>query len=462
MQLSMQIKDAMNENDGLPARQRRLVMSCVLLGVLLSNLDSAIANIALPTIARQLATSDAAAVWVVNGYQLAAAVSLLPAAALGEIVGHKRVYATGLILFMIASLCCALANTLGILVCARVFQGVGGACVAALGPALVREIYPRRLLGSGFGLIALTVALAGALGPTVAALILSVAAWPWLFLVNLPVCLVAAPLFIAVAPQSRRTPRPFDLPGALLNAVALGLLVVGVDRLGGHAGPAMWMIAGGLVSLTFLVWHQAQRSTPLLPLDLLRIPIIALSAATSVCSYAAQILAYIALPFLLQTVLHRSAVETGLLVTPWPLLVACAAPIAGRLSARYPASILGSLGLAVLTVGLLLLATLPPSPADWTVALRMAICGAGFGFFQTPNNTTLMTAGPPARSGAAGGLVAVARTVGWCLGAALVTMIFQLAILHKTTLCLEVAAAFAAVGGLASMARGFQNKRRTA
>jgi len=462
MQSTVKMDGATNENDGLPVRQRRLVMCCVLLGVLLSNLDSAIANIALPTIARQLATSDAAAVWVVNGYQLAAAVCLLPAAALGEILGHKRVYATGLIVFMLGSLCCAIAHSLGFLVEARVLQGVGGACAAALGPAVLREIYPRRLIGSGFALIALTVAMAGALGPTVAALILSVASWPWLFLVNLPVCLVAVPLFIAVAPHSRRMPRPFDLPGALLNAMALGLLVVGVDIMGGHTRPAIWALTGGLVSLVVLVWHQTRRTTPLLPLDLLRIPIVALSAATSVCSYAAQILAYISLPFFLQTELHRSAVETGLLVTPWPLLVAFAAPIAGRLSTRYSASILGSIGLVVLTFGLLLLAMLPSSPTNWEVALRMAICGAGFGFFQTPNNTTLMTAGPAARSGAAGGLVAVARTVGRCLGSALVTMIFQLALPQKTTLCLEMAAAFAAIGALASGARGFQRKRRIA
>lgn len=143
-------------------------------------------------------------------------------------------------------------------------------------------------LASGFGLIALTVATAGALGPTVAALILSVATWPWLLLVNLPVCLVAAPLFIAVAPRSRRTPRSFDLPGALLNTAALGLLVVDVNIRGGHARQPIVALAAGLVFLAFLVWHQTRRPMPLLPLDLLRIPIIAWSAATPVCSYAAQ------------------------------------------------------------------------------------------------------------------------------------------------------------------------------
>lgn len=193
---------------------------------------------------------------------------------------------------------------------------------------------------------------------------------------------------------------------------------------------------------------------PLLPLDLLRIPLFALSVVTSMCSYAAQIMAYIALPFLLQTVMHRSAVATGLLVTPWPLSVAIAAPLAGRLSSRYPAAVLGSIGMAVLTIGLLLLAAMPASPDDWNIVWRMAVCGVGFGFYQTPNNLTLMTAGPPARSGAASGMVAVARTVGWSLGSAIVALIFGLGGGFGAITCLRVAAGFAAIGAVVSVSRG--------
>jgi DHA2 family multidrug resistance protein-like MFS transporter len=320
----------MQQTDGLPAPQRRWVMVCVLLGVILANIDSAIANIALPTLARELAVRDAATVWVVNSYQLAVAVSLLPAAAAGEIFGHKRVYAGGFVIFGLASLGCALSPNLGALVGARLVQGVGGACVAALGPALVRAIYPRARLAGGFGLIALAVAMSGALGPSVAAAILSVARWPWLFLVNLPIVAAAVPLFLALAPAGTRQARPFDVAGAILNAVALGLIVMGVDLLGGDDKTRAALVIGiGLVSLVLLVWQQARRVAPMLPLDLLRMPVFALSAATSICSYAAQILAYVSLPFLFQSVMHRSPVATGLLVTPWPLLVAVAAPRAG-------------------------------------------------------------------------------------------------------------------------------------
>ena len=144
---------------------------------------------------------------------------------------------------------------------------------------------------------------------------------------------------------------------------------------------------------------------------------------------------------------------TGLLVTPWPLLVAVAAPVAGRLSARYPAALLGSIGLVVLSSGLLLLATMPALPADWNVAWRMGVCGVGFGFYQTPNNITLMTAGPPERNGAASGMVAVARTVGWSLGSALVALIFGVAGGYGAVTCLYAGAGFAAAGAMVSLSR---------
>lgn len=443
------------EIEGLPARRRALVMLAVICGVLLMSLDGAIANIALPTIARDLKVSDAATVWVVNAFNVGSVICLLPAAALGEILGLKRVYAFGLVLFTLSSLACALAPSLAILIAARLAQGVGTACIAAIGPAVVRDIYPRRMIGSGLAMIALSVAVGGTAGPTVASLILSVATWPWLFLVNVPIGLIAVPMFIALARPGRPQPRRFDYVATLLSAAALGLLLIGVDTLGkaDHA-LALGEIAVGIVCGALLVWHQSGRPHALLPLDLLKIPLLSLSLMTSICSYSAQILAYVSLPFLFETVMHRSQIATGLLVTPWPLMIVIAAPIAGRLSAKYPAALLGSIGLALLATGLGLMAALPDQPADWNIAWRMALCGIGFGFFQTPNNATIMTAGPQNRAGAAGGMLAVARTLGWCVGSALVTLIFSLSHGNATILCLEVACGFAAAGAIASVSRG--------
>jgi DHA2 family multidrug resistance protein-like MFS transporter len=442
------------EPEGLPVPRRYWVLACVLCGVTLMSLDGAIANIALPTMARDLGASDAATVWVVNIYHLGSVICLLPAAALGEILGLKRIYAFGLILFTLASLACALSPTLPLLILSRLVQGMGCACIAAIGPAVVRDIYPRRLIGSGLAMIALSVAAGGALGPTIAALILTVASWPWLFLVNVPIGLVAVPLFISFASPGRPQARPFDYVATLLSAATLGLLLIGVDTLGGgERSLAMAEMAAGFVCGVALVWHQSGRPNAMLPLDLLKIPLMSLSLATSTCSYTAQILAYVSLPFLFETVMHRSQVATGLLVTPWPLMIVVAAPIAGRLITRYPAAVLSSIGLALMAAGLALLAALPTAPADWDIAWRMALCGTGFGFYQTPNNATVMTAGPVSRSGAAGGIMAVARTLGWCLGSALVTLIFAVSQTDATIRCLETACGFAVVGAIASVSR---------
>lgn len=435
--------------------RRPLVMICLILGIVLAGLDAAIANIALPTIARELNASDSATVWVVNIYTLATSVCLLPVAALSGSIGVKRVYAFGLTLFTVASLACALSPTLAILVAARLVQGIGGACMAALGPAMIRSIYPQPMLGRAFATIALAVAISAALGPSIGALILSVARWPWLFLVNVPLGLVAVPLFLRVAPASQSHPRKLDFAGVLLSAAALGLVVTGVNGLGGTGrGIAGAELVLGLLCGVLLVWQQASKADPLLPLDLLRIPIFALSVMTSMCSYAAQILAYVSLPFLFQSVMHRSGSATGLLVTPWPLLVAVAAPVAGRLSARFPAAVLSSIGLLVLATGLMLLVLMPDAPADWNVAWRMGVCGIGFGFYQTPNNVTMMTAGPPSRSGAASGMMAVARTLGWSLGTAMVALIFELRGTAGAVTCLEVGAAIALLGAVVSVSRG--------
>jgi DHA2 family multidrug resistance protein-like MFS transporter len=191
----------------------------------------------------------------------------------------------------------------------------------------------------------------------------------------------------------------------------------------------------------------------MLPIDLFRRPVFALSAATSVCSFAVQGLAFVSLPFYFEDVLQRTQVETGFFMTPWPLVVAFMAPIAGRLSDRYKVGLLGGIGLALLTVGMVLLATLPASPGIADIVWRMAICGAGFGFFQAPNLKALMSSAPPGRSGSASSIVATARLTGQTIGAALAALCFGLADRDGAVLALALGAGFAALGSVMSFLR---------
>jgi DHA2 family multidrug resistance protein-like MFS transporter len=212
------------------------------------------------------------------------------------------------------------------------------------------------------------------------------------------------------------------------------------------------LVAGVLLGW-LLLRRQADHPAPMLPIDLFRRPMFTLSAATAICSFTAQGLGFVALPFYLEDVLGRSQVETGFFMTPWPLMVAIMAPVAGRLSDRYPAGVLGGIGLAVLMLGMVLLALLPANPLMADIVWRMALSGVGFGFFQTPNMKALMFSAPSGRSGSASGIVATARLTGQTTGAALAALCFGLADHEGATVALALGAGFAAVGSLMSFLR---------
>jgi MFS transporter, DHA2 family, multidrug resistance protein len=440
--------------DGLPVPRRYWAIAAIALAIVMSVLDSTIVNVALPTMARDLHASSAASVWVINAYQLAILALLLPLASLGEIVGHRRISQSGLVVFTLASLGCAFAPDLLTLSLARVVQGVGAAGIMSVSGALVRFTYPHRYLGRAVGINAFVVATSAALGPTLAAAVLAVAHWRWLFGINVPIGMVTIVIALCALPDNERARRTFNFAGALLYAAAFAIFLGGLQSLAHHAVTAMALleIGAGIVLGSLLVRHERGGEAPIIPFDLLRNRIFSLSLATSICSFTAQMAALVALPFEIQR-LGRSAVETGLLMTPWPLALALAAPFAGRLADRHPAGILGGLGLLVLAAGLALLAAFPADSSAAGFVWRMALCGLGFAFFQAPNNRTLMAAAPRVRSGAASGMLSAARLLGQTLGAASVAILFRARGAAGSNLALSLAAALAFAASFVSLVR---------
>jgi MFS transporter, DHA2 family, multidrug resistance protein len=446
-------------HDGLPPRERVLAMVAIALAMTMAVLDGAIVNVALPVMAKDLAVRPADAIFVVNAYQIAVTASLLPFAALGDIFGFRKVYLPGLAVFVAASLACAVAPSLPLLIAARIVQGLGAAAIMSVNIGFVRFIYPHRMIGQGVANVALVVAVASAAGPTVAAAILSVATWPWLFLVNIPVGLLALAVASRTLPVTPASGRPFDLVSAALNALTFGLLIIGIDGLGdpGARDIALAELTAALVIGAVFVRRQIRLPAPLLPVDLLRIPAFALSMATSVASFCAQMVSYVALPFYFQDVLHLSSTQTGFLLTPWPIAVAAMAPVSGRLADRYPPGVLGGIGLAMLAAGLVGVTLLPAAPTTLDIVWRLTLCGLGFGLFQSPNNKVIVTSAPRERAGGASGMQSTARLTGQSLGAALVAVIFGLThglgAERAVTLSLSCAVALSMVGGCASVLR---------
>lgn len=453
-------------SDGLPQTERRQAMRVIILGLTLAVLDTSLVNLALPDIARLLQSDAAHSVWVVNAYQLATLIVLLPLSALGERWGYRRVYLVGMAVFAVASLGAMLAQSMAALIAARALQGLGAAGVMAVNAALVRLIYPRAQLGQGMALNSLVVATASMAGPTVAAAILSVASWHWLFAMNLPLGLYIWRLgrraLPANPPSAHDAPR-FSAIDLLLNGAMFTLIFLGGSRLGvgaaaqtGGGAAGAWLLLAGLAVGALFLWRQRGLAAPLFPVDLLRIPVFALSMGSSVGAFCAQMMGFLALPFLLLQAHGRSHLQAGLLITAWPLATALVAPLAGRLIGRYPDGLLGGIGMAVFAAGLLSLGLMPAQPADWDMAWRMALCGAGFALFQSPNNHTIVTSAPLHRSGAASGMLGTARLTGQTLGAVLLAAIFALRPEHDgsaESLALLLAAGWAVAAGVCSSLR---------
>lgn len=429
----------------------------VLMAVSLVTLDSSMTNTALPAIGAGLQATPALSIWVINAYQLAVVAALLPFAALADRLGARRIHLGGLAFFTLASLASALAWSLPALVAARALQGLGAAAMMSVNIALVRQLYPPQQLGRGVGLNALVVGVSFALGPTLASLLLAVGSWTWLYALNLPLGLLAWVVALVSLPRSAPRGPPFDAGAALLTALSFGAglasLALAAQRASTATVLALLLLALGAGAV--LLRRQKDHAAPMLPVDLLRRPLFALSVATSMASFATQGLAFVSLPFFIETVLLREAVQTGFLMAPWAVVVAAGAPLAGRLSERYPPGLMGGIGLLLLCGGLASLALLTPAASTAAIVLRMALCGAGFALFQSPNLNALMSSAPPERSAGASGMVAMARLNGQALGAALVALCFGLAGSRGPVWALLLGATLAGVAALVSGARLF-------
>lgn len=443
--------------DGLPLDKRYWAILATAMGIAMSVIDGTIANVALPTIAADLQITPALSIWIVNAYQLALMTSLLSFSSLGDIYGYRRIFLLGVVLFSVTSLGCALADSFWTLTLARTLQGFGAAAITSVNTAILRIIYPRRFLGRGMGINALVVAVSIAAGPSLAAAILSLGSWNWLFAINVPIGIctfIVGTMYLPFNPV-KPVKRTFDKLSSLGNAFTFGLLIIVLEGIAHKQSPVfigLKIIALLLIGYLF-VKRQLSQAFPLLPVDLLKIPIFSLSVASSVCSFTGQMLAMTSLPFFLQNTLGKNEVETGLLLTPWPIATMLMAPLAGRWVEKIHPGLLGSIGMGIFATGLFSLSLLPEDPAAGDIVWRMMLCGGGFGMFQTPNNSTLISSAPANRSGGASGMLGTARLVGQTTGATLVAMIFGLVKDNSTHTCLLLAAGFAVAAGVISSLR---------
>lgn len=409
---------------------RYIAIGSVLIVLAMTMLDGTVVNVALPVLAKEFRISDSSAVWVVTVYQLVITMLLLPVSSMGDIYSYRRNYIIGIIVFTCGSAFCGLSPSFELIIISRTVQGVGAAMVMAVNVALVRLIYPPEYLGRGLAVNTMVIAIASAAGPSLAGFILSVASWHWLFLINIPLGLVAFLMAYRYLPSNppRDHKIKFDWVSAVANVIvfgslfyALGNFAEGKDMLANSL-----LLACGIVAGIFYIRHLRGHEDPMFPIDLLHSRLYSLSIFTYTSSFIAQNIAMIALPFLFLNGFGFSELTTGLLMTPWPLATMIVSPFAARFIEKHNAGATAAFGMLVYAFGLFLLLTTPTEGiiSEWDIVWKMALCGCGFGIFQTPNATVMISATPVSRSGAAGGFQSTARIGGQTFGATIVTLIF--------------------------------------
>ena len=366
-------------------------------------------------------------------------------------------YQGGLVIFTLASAGCSLPHSLNTLVLARVIQGIGAACIWSVSAAVMRYTYPRALLGRGIGLGGFVVFTSAAAGPSVASAILAVTTWHWLFAINIPFGLLALSLSERCLAPAEGSRHRWDLWSAVLNAITVTLLITGIDSVGNGKGRAVVVaeLVGAVIAGVALVRRQSHLAIPMLAIDLFKRPIFALSSAASLCAFMAQGLGVVVLPFYFIDVMGYSQVMAGLLLSPWPIAAGIMSHVSGRMADRIPIRILGTIGMAGMTSGLILLALVGRHPTVFQIAWRAALGGAGFGFFGAPNNRAMVASAPKERSGGAGGISTMSRLLGQSIGVSVVAVIFELTAhggvsLHGASLALMFGAGFTAVSGIIS------------
>lgn len=405
--------------DGLPRRRRYIAVLAVSLGTILTTVDGTIVNIALPTLARDLHVQPSAAVLVVTIYQLVLMMTLLPFSALGDRFGHRAIYQYGQMVFVVATILCFFARSLPFLVLVRGFQALGAAAALSVSSAMIRTIYPYSQLGRGLSFNTVIAASSASLAPTVGGAVLAVATWPWLFAIVVPFGLLSILIGRRALPEGNRRDNPYDVLGAVMCAATFGLGISGLESAVQGDSPvisaALVALAGGLG--TFFVRRELGQPRPVLPVDLLRLKQIALPCIGSLFAYSGMMIVMVTLPFRLQEQFHFTPAAAGAMLAPLPLVSMIVAPTSGLLSDRFPAGLLGAIGMGIGLTGMICLAFLPASPTHFDIVWRIAICGLGTGMFFSPNARQILGSAPIERSAAAGALSSTIRGAGQTFGA---------------------------------------------
>jgi len=414
----------------LASSSRWAVLIAVGVGAYMSALDVSIVNAILPILTRDFRTDVATIEWVVTVYLLVQSGLLLSFGRLGDMWGHRGIYAAGFVVFVLSSALCGLAPSPAFLVGARALQAIGASMLIANAPAILTLAFPPSQRGRVLGWQATAVYLGVATGPPLGGWLATLLGWRAVFYVNVPVGLLALLLcwrFIpADAPSGRR--ERFDLAGAgvyVLGLVAL-LLALNQGHAWGWASPLLLgCLALGLLLLAIFAAVEQRVAAPMLDLGLFRRRAFAAPVLSAILNYMSVSATFFLVPFYLIQGRGLTPAQAGLILTAQPIVMATTASFSGALSDRVGSRLPATLGMVVLSLGLFLVSRLGGATPFAYVAGALAVVGLGIGLFTSPNNSAVMGAVPQQRRGVASGVLATARTLGNVLGIGMAGAIFS-------------------------------------
>jgi len=393
------------------------ILFALLIGVIMGPLDASIVNINLPVIADFFSVPPSRVAWVSISYLLMLSTLLLPFGRLGDILGFKKLYLRGLLLFVFMSLCCGLSPSFPMLVISRGLQAIGAGITMSLATAIITAVFPSEERGRALGFNALAVALGLAIGPSLGGFLGDLFSWRSIFLVNLPLGLIAYFLCRRLLPEeAARKREEFDLLGAFLSFISLLLLLLFISE-GTKAGwnvPLSLLLIG--IAFSLFVYQERRVQKPMLDLSLFKNPIFSLALSSAFLNFLTQYVLIFSLPFYLQRVLLYSASRAGGIMTAFPLTVLLVAPFAGWLSDKIGHKLPSLLGLFLCTLSAFLISRLTPAASGFDVAWRLSLYGLGTGIFQSPNNSAVMGSVGREKLGIAGAILATIRNAGMVFG----------------------------------------------